>query len=132
MSGKWLTDVEMSDVDGPPLGDYHLISDLTYEDKDGKEWVTPAGFKGDLSSFPWFVRMFLPKSLLAKAPWPHDYGYRVQPEGISRKEWDRVYREGAIAEGMDPRLAKKLYIGLRIGGGVSWLINSRKAEAASR
>lgn len=124
--GKWLNDVAISDVDGWPLGDYHLLDDLSYQDDKDRVWTTPKGFVGDLSSFPWFVRVWLPKTALAKAPWPHDYGYRHQPDGTSRKDWDEVYRDGAIAEGMDPATAQLLYRGLRLGGGVSWMLNKRK------
>ena len=52
---KWLTDVAISDVDGGELGDYHLLADLMFEDDKGITWTTPAGFIGDLSSFPWFI-----------------------------------------------------------------------------
>lgn len=152
----WVTDVYISDVDGGKLGDYHLTKDLIYEDDEGRLWVTPEGFSGDLSSFPWFVRIMLPKSLLAKSPWPHDFGYRVQPtkkqylsmlkksignnleltklfsaiEGgqIERKTWDKIYLQGAIDEGMNPVLAKTLYKGLRVGGWVAWRSNARKKK----
>lgn len=152
----WVTDVYISDVDGGPLGDYHLTRDLIFEDNKGRLWITPAGFAGDLSSFPWFVRMFLPKTALAKSPWPHDFGYREQPtkeeyldsikesignnsdllklfdalkEGqIPRKVWDKVYLQGAIDEGMSKTLAKTLYRGLRIGGGVAWAANAHKKK----
>lgn len=128
MMAKWLTDVAISDVDGGELGDYHLLADLMFEDDKGITWTTPKGFVGDLSSFPWFVRVWLPKTALAKAPWPHDYGYRHQPHGITRQQWDEVYRQGAIAEGMKPAVANTLYAGLRAGGGISWAINRRRKK----
>lgn len=152
----WVTDVYITDVDGGELGDYELDRELIFEDEKGRLWVTPAGFRGDLSSFPWFVRMLLPMTSLAKAPWPHDYGYREQPTKeeylklltetlgetpivlspfydlpsgkITRKTWDKIYLQGAIAEGMSKSIAKILYRGLRIGGGISWGLNSLKKQ----
>ena len=127
MGGKWINDVHITDVEGS-FGEYMLEADLTYEDKDGRLWITPKGFSGDMSSIPAFLRPFIPKTILGKAPWPHDFGYRTQPEGISRKQWDIVYREGAKAEGMSKRLAHFLYSGLRIGGWAGWRSNKSKIE----
>ena len=125
MSGRWVTDVHFTDVDGS-LGDYMLEADLVYEDKDGKLWITPSGFEGDLSSIPRFLRPFIPKTILGKTPWLHDYLYRVQPLGVKRKTADRLYREGAKAEGMSDGKARVMYAGLRMGGWVTWAAHAKK------
>ena len=133
MSGKWLTDVHITDVDGTS-GWYELEEDLVYRDKHGLIWITPAGFQGDLSSIPPAVRPFIPVTVLGKAPWLHDYLYRFQIRGVTRKDADRLYREGAKAEGMSKRQANLLYAGLRIGGWAGWnmykkaLANDRRSK----
>jgi len=124
----WVTDVHISDVEGS-FGDYILEQELRYICKDGIEWVTPAGFIGDLSSIPGIIRPFIPKTVLGKAPWLHDFLYRCQPHGSSakhRKQADTLYRDGALDEGMGVKKAYALYYGLRIGGWMTW--NSHKKK----
>lgn len=128
----WLTDVHITDVDGS-FGDFKLEQDLIYVDKNGREWVTPAEFVGDLSSIPAIVRPFIPKTILGKAPWLHDYLYRHQPHGSTaehRKQADELYREGARDEGMGKFTSHILYVGLRAGGWVSW--NAHKAGLSGK
>jgi len=139
----WVTDIHFTDIDGGKLGDYELEEDLIYEDVDGTLYKTLKGASSDLSSFPWFARVILPKSLLAKAPFPHDTHYRTQkalvrtPEDqdfvsmpISREKSDRLYRNGAIDEGINDKLAKGLYAGLRVGGWVTWNKHKRAIAKA--
>lgn len=124
----WLNDVHITDVDGS-FGDFKLEQDLIYIDKNGREWLTPAEFVGDLSSIPAIVRPFIPKTILGKAPWLHDYLYRHQPHGSTtkhRKQADQLYRDGARDEGMGNFTSYILYAGLRTGGWVTW--NSHKGN----
>jgi hypothetical protein len=116
---RWLTDVHFTDVDGS-LGDFLLEVDLVFLDADFKMWLVPKGSISDLSSFPWFVRVVTPVTTLSKAPWLHDHLYRTQPKGVCRKQADRLYQQGAIAEGMSKAAAYTLYAGLRVGGWLTW------------
>jgi len=128
----WLTDVHITDVDSS-FGDYQLEQDLIYVDNKGERWVTPAGFIGDLSSIPALLRPFIPKTILGKAPWLHDFIYQFQPRGSSsshRKQADSLYHDGAIDEGMSKVTAKALYLGLRVGGWMVW--NKYKKEASKK
>ena len=124
----WISDVHFTDVDGS-LGDFLLEKDLMYQDSAMRLWITPKGFVSDLSSFPWFVRMFTPVTILSKSPWLHDYLYRQQPEGVTRKQADLLYRDGAVDEGMSKSHANRLYAGLRVGGWLTWRSHRSKLES---
>ena len=115
----WMTDVSMTDVDSS-FGDFQLLADLVYRDEYGAEWTVPAGFIGDLSSVPGIVRTIIPKTILGKAPWLHDFLYRTQPPGVTRAHADYLFRAGAIDEGMKPWKAWALWAGLRVGGWMAW------------
>ena len=126
MKGEWLTDDEITSVDGQ-LGYFELKAILKYRDHRGDIWETPAGSISDLSSFPWYVRMFTPTTLLVKSPFQHDDGYQRQPIDpntglpVTRKRCDQNYRDGAIAEGLNKKWAKVFYAGLRAGGWWTWM-----------
>ena len=118
----WITDIHVLDIDGGELGNYELEKDLVYKYL-GETYITPAGNTNDFSSFPWFIKIVIPTSLLAKAPFLLKYLYKFQPFGttnLDRKLADQLYLVSAIDEGMDEKVAKILYYGLRIGGWVSW------------
>jgi hypothetical protein len=121
----WLTDDNISSVDGK-LGYFKLLDTLSYRDNHGIVWETPAGSVSDLSSFPWYVRMFTPSTILVKSPFQHDYHYKCQPvdyytkKRITRKRADQLYRDGAVAEGLDKKWARTFYAGLRAGGWLTW------------
>ncbi len=125
MKGRWVTDDEITSVPGK-LGYFRLLAPLLYRDNHGDFWKTPAGTISNLSSFPWYVRTFLPSTVLVKAPFMHDHFYDKQPidphtgKPITRRRSDQLYRDGAIAEGMNERLAKRLYAGLKVGGRLQW------------
>ena len=125
MKGVWLTDDHTTSVDGR-LGYFRLLEHLDYLDNRGDKWRTPKGTISDLSSFPWFVRMFVPKSLLVKSPFFHDYLYEKQPKDpntksrVTRKRADQLYRDSAVVEGLSRKRAKLFYAGLRSFGWIAW------------
>ena len=125
MKGRWITDDEITSEPGMP-NYFRLTAYLLYKDNRGDFWKTPEGTLSNLSSFPWYVRAFIPSTVLVKAPFMHDHFYENQPidphtrEPITRKRADQLYRDGAIAEGMDEMTAKRLYAGLHLGGWVEW------------
>ena len=121
----WLTDIHITDVDNSG-GDYQLEQILKYKDYQGKEWAVPVGFISDLSSIPALIRPFVPKTILGKAPWLHDYLYQTQPDSVTRKTADKLYLHGARDKGMSNITAYVLYSGLRIGGWVAWAKYKRK------
>jgi len=59
---------------------------------------------------------------------PEDQDFVSMP--ISREKSDRIYRNGAIDEGMNDKLAKGLYAGLRVGGWVTWNKHKRAIAKA--
>jgi hypothetical protein len=115
----WITDVHFTDVEGS-FGDFMLTQDLGYLAWDGEEWIVPAKFVGDLSSIPFFLRWLIPKTILGKSPWLHDYLYRMPLPDVDRKKADFLFYTGAIDEGMKPWKAEVMYRGLRLGGWASW------------
>ncbi|RLA60690.1 MAG: hypothetical protein DRQ89_12460 [Epsilonproteobacteria bacterium] len=120
----WITDVHVTDVDGS-FGDFMLEEALVYMDGNDKEWITPPLFVSDLSSIPALLRPFIPKTILGKAPWLHDYLYRTQPEGVTRKRADQLFKEGALDEGMPHWKSHIMYRGLRLGGWMAWRKNKK-------
>jgi hypothetical protein len=142
VKGEWLTDDEITTVDGK-LGYFRLLSPLLYKDNRGDTWETPSNTISDLSSFPWFVRMIVPTSTLVKSPFMHDDLYERRPidphtrAPVEKKRADQLYRDGAIAEGLNEGKAKIFYSGLRAGGWFTWWSyrradkrNARKNENA--
>lgn len=125
MRGEWLTDDKITSEDGM-LGYFRLQAPLDYRDNHGDVWTTPTDTVSDLSSFPWFIRMVIPTTVLVKSPFQHDHHYKEQPDDpqtkkpITRKRSDQLYRDSAFAEGLDERRAKRFYIGLRAGGWITW------------
>ena len=125
MKPVWLSDDNITSVDGK-LGHFRLLEPLEFKDHRGDKWVVPAGTISDLSSFPWFVRLFTVTSLLVKSPFLHDYLYQNQPIDphtstfITRKRADQLYRDGGVAEGLGKIWAKSFYSGLRLGGWLPW------------
>jgi len=115
----WLTDVAMTDVDSS-FGDFQLLEDLVYQDEYGAHWTVPAGFIGDLSSVPGVIRTIIPKTILGKTPWLHDYLYREKPHRVTRAHADHLFYAGAVDEGMKKWKAWGLWFGLRIGGWAAW------------
>lgn len=61
--------------------------------------------------------------------WPaivHDWGYRMQPEGWTRAQWDMVFLDLMIEFGVRPWRAWARYGILRLVGWVAWMKNKRK------
>lgn len=124
MAFGFKTDLIVKELDG----DLHeLQTPLVYEAKDGTTFVVPAGFVTDYASIPAVVQWRYPKS----GPWKwaatvHDYLYRSN--GVTRQYADNILREGMEARNIPWRVRQIFYVGVRIGGGITWN-KYRKAQA---
>lgn len=83
--------------------------------------VVPAGFETDLASTPWLLRWLIPPS----GPWQraaviHDWLYTARPDGWTRVQADRLFREAMAAAGVSLGIRWVLWFGVRIGGWMGW------------
>lgn len=85
--------------------------------------AVPAGFRSDGASVPrFFWRAIFPPGdahALAGAIL-HDYLYRTHPDGWTRVEADRLFREVIRADGVPARRAWLAWIGVRLFGFLAW------------
>lgn len=91
----------------------------------------PTDFKTDYGSIPQVAQIVISKV----GPWDepcviHDFGYRTQPPGITRAQWDAILMEGMKAKNVSWRKRWEIYLSVRVGGWVSWNRNKKKLEAA--
>ena len=99
----------------------------------GKSFVIPRGFESDGASVPrFFWRLVCPPldHHAVRAGVAHDYIYRVQPVGWSRKEADKMFYCFLIEDGLPPLRAKLAYLGVRLFGWLAW--NENAAAKATR
>ncbi len=97
---------------------YVLQEDLLFADL-----RVPAGFRSDGASVPrFFWRAVFPPGEAAalQAAILHDYVYRTHPEGWRRADADRLFLGMMILDGVPPFRAYLAYLGVRIGGWLSW------------
>lgn len=101
--------------------DFELIEDLVYQ---GNEQVfrVPAGFKTDLASTPWFMKWLIPgiSEKRDKAAVLHDWFYRARPEGVTRKDADRIFFRVMIEDGAHVWRALVMRWGVRAFGWMHW------------
>ncbi len=104
----------------------------------GKTFLIPRGFESDGASVPrLFWRVVFPNSdsHATTAGICHDYIYRLQPEGWSRKEADRMFLAFLLENGASYFSANAAYLAVRLFGGIAWKENGmllplqRAAEA---
>lgn len=87
------------------------------------ELTVPAGFESDGASVPrFFWRVVFPPgdADALRAAILHDYIYREHPEGWTRGEADRLFRDVLIADGVPGWRARLAYYAVRIFGWRSW------------
>ena len=94
-----------------------------------KRLTLPEGFQSDGCSVPEFLWDTVspaidPRTL--RAGLFHDYLYRIQPEGWTRKEADQLFYDFCREDGLGLSRCLKAWMGLRAFGGFIW--NRNKTE----
>ncbi|MBR6240694.1 MAG: DUF1353 domain-containing protein [Lentisphaeria bacterium] len=92
----------------------------------GKSFVIPRGFESDGASVPrFFWRIVCPPldPAAVRAGVAHDYIYRVQPSGWTRKEADLMFLCFLIEDGLSPYRARRAYLAVRLFGWLAWWEN---------
>ena len=98
----------------------------------GRSFVVPAGFEFDGASIPRLFRAPIGSPLdpeTARTGCDHDFIYKTQPEGWTRKEADLMFLCDLIEDGLPPDRAFLAYLGVRIFGGFAWKENRIRLEA---
>ena len=101
----------------------------------GKKFLIPRGFESDGASVPRiFWRIVFPNSdsHATTAGICHDYIYRLQPDGWTRKEADRMFLALLVEFGANRWAANRAYEAVRLFGGIAWAENRRRGEAEKR
>lgn len=114
-----LIDVHKSDERGNV---YTLRESLNFEWR-GKHISVPAGFESDGASVPrFFWRWVFPPgdTRALRAAFAHDWVYRTHPEGWTKPEADRMFRELLEMDGIETRCARRAYWGVKLFGGSAW------------
>ena len=99
----------------------------------GKSFVIPRGFESDGASVPrFFWRLVCPPldHRAVRAGVAHDFIYRTQPPGWTRKEADKMFLAFLIEDGLPPFRARLAYFGVRLGGWVAWNESREQLEVA--
>ena len=98
----------------------------------GRAFVIPRGFESDGASVPrFFWRLVCPPvdPHAVRAGVAHDWIYRAQPAGWTRKEADKMFLCFLIEDGLSPFRARLAYWGVRLGGWAAWNENRKRLEA---
>lgn len=98
----------------------------------GREFTIPAGFESDGMSVPECLWATIcpaidPRTL--RGALAHDFIYRIQPQGWTRKEADAMLYDLIRADGLGWWRAWKVWRGVRRFGNFAW-DSSRKAAQA--
>ena len=97
----------------------------------GHEFVVPKGFEFDGASVPRLFRPLICSPLdpeAARAACKHDFIYRTQPVGWTRKDADLMFLCDLIEDGLPPDRAFWAYRGVRLGGWGAWSENRQILE----
>ena len=89
----------------------------------GKTLVVPAGFECVGASVPRFLWGSVSPQIhpcTLRAAVAHDFLYRFQPKGWSRKDADELFYDLVREDGLGWWRAQKAYWGVRIFGGDAW------------
>ena len=92
----------------------------------GKSFLIPRGFESDGASVPrLFWRVVFPNSdtHATTAGICHDYIYRLQPEGWTRREADRMFLAMLVEHGANRWAANRAYEAVRLFGWMAWQEN---------
>lgn len=107
-------------------GDWLLLAPLVY-DTGILRIEVPEGFRTDFASVPQGLRSFV--STIGGHTKPaviHDWLYRTQPAGVTRRDADYLFRRGMREMGVGLIRRNMAYMAVRAGGWISW---SRSAKA---
>lgn len=102
--------------------DYHI-------EVDGTRYTVKKGFKTDFSSYPWYARVIVRFDKVDVAGVVHDWLYCTGE--VNRAQADKIWRQVAMA-GQNHANALQAWLswlGLRIGGWVSWQNYRREANS---
>lgn len=112
---------------------WELQDDLVYHSDILGKIRVPAGYCTDFASVPRLPVVYWAAGGRATLPSiVHDYIYDARPEGVSRRQADRVFLEAMTAR-RDPRswlLRRAMYTGVRVGGWAPWRKDSSHKLAA--
>lgn len=121
-----------------PIGkrNYRLLSPIIWQLIYGSDYmrcIIPAGYETDFDSTPFWARPLLPTRWRARKSMAlHDWGYgegwayrKVNEhyfviERGTRAEWDMVWYQAMLAEGMNKWVALTMYKTIRAVGWVRW------------
>jgi len=108
-------------------GKFELFSDYVYKTKEYLIKV-PKGFVTDYASIPKLLRaIILPYGKHSGASVVHDYLYSKGCElNIERKKADKIFLEILKEEGVNPILARLMYIAVRVFGKIRYKKNIYK------
>jgi hypothetical protein len=85
----------------------------------GRIITVPAGFKTDLASIPRVLWNVLPPvGSYDAAAVVHDYLY--QHNGVTRRQADDILHEAMGVLGVSSAVREAIYLGVRLGGWVTW------------
>ena len=103
----------------------------------GRSVLVPRGFEFDGASIPRFFWRLICAPLspeAARAARDHDWVYRKQPAGWTRKDADLMFYCRLIEDGLAPWRAGLAYRGVRLFGWIAWTENAtgHAAEAAKK
>ena len=104
-------------------GDILTVSDPFHFMYNGKFGIVPVGFESDGFSTPRFLWATISPAIdqrTLRAAICHDYIYRVQPAGWTRKDADLMLYQFCREDGLGWYAANKAYYGLRLFGGTAW------------
>ena len=85
--------------------------------------TVPAGFRTDLASVPWTVvwrKMYDKFGRWTGAAVVHDWFYRTQPDGVTREQADRVFRDLMRRDGVPYGIVDIMYSAVRRHGWRAW------------
>ncbi len=107
-----------------------LLEDHT-ENWNGRTFTVPAGFESDGVSTPRFLWTSISPKIhpaTIRGGIDHDWLYRQQPDGWTRKDADKLFLDVIIQDGLSPLRARLAYTGLRLFGGKAWKENARNKK----
>lgn len=93
----------------------------------GLQFIVPAGFEFDGASIPRFCRGLIGSPLdpeIARGGRDHDYIYRFQPPGWTRKKADLMFLCHLLEDGLPPGKAFVAYRFVRLFGWIAWRDNT--------
>lgn len=97
----------------------------------GRGFLIPRGFESDGASVPrLFWRIVFPNSdsHATTAGIAHDFIYRMQPEGWTRRDADRMFLALLVEFGAPLPAALAAYHAVRFFGGIAWCENAAILE----